>query len=733
MNESTISLDVPQTSIANAQPAILAFIDSPQRILLWGQEPISQQQAQQLVASFTIQQSAVAVTQHTAHQWHVHYDEVLDLTIPYTFGWSDTEQWPIRFGAVVRSEAFDEQFAYEGPLGACYTQEQTVLRLWAPTALAVSAVVFDEQGVAQRIAMTRVDRGVYQGVLFGDQEGTAYLYEVCHPHVTHLVVDPYAKATTINGERAVITDVRPTGVARVAPVTNRSVIYEVHVRDLTIHPDSGVQHKGHYLGLTETGTRTSSGQATALDYMRQLGVSHVQLLPIFDYSSQSVDERRPLERYNWGYDPLHYNTPEGSYSTDASNYRARIEELQQAIDALHQSGIGVIMDVVYNHVFHIEEHSFDKIVPGYFFRHDIWGVPTNGTGVGNDFASERAMARKYIVDSVTYWYETYQLDGFRFDLMGMLDVATMQAVRRALPESCFILGEGWHMGTLPSEQKASQDNAHQLSGIAFFNDDMRDAVKGSTYGIIGRGFISGEPFQEQRVLQNIAGAQGIKPYRNPLQVIQYVEAHDNYTVWDQLEKTNGFEEEHIRRKRHRLATTIALLAQGVPFIHAGQEFMRSKQGDENSYRSPDAINQLDWHRAAQHRYDIAFVSGLIRLRQQEPLFCLDEYAAVDRCLTSLVADNQMVAYQLSDDTTALYVIHNAQTIEQCVTLPMGAYEVLVDHHRVYVAQAPMLPVADGTVVVPALSTLVLKRVHQHSGGWRKEGPIWRFYENNENM
>lgn len=600
----------------------------------------------------------------------------------------------------VRSDYFDETFGYDGELGAIYKPDGTMLRIWAPTAQTVEMLIFpDAQTVvaSQTFKMTPKPKGVFEIFLPGDQHGTIFNYRVTffnnHESVT---VDPYARATTVNGEKTVIVDLSRTNPAgwgeRMPPfgIPEEAIIYELHIRDFSISPTSGIKHKGKFLGLTEKNTITAEGYATGLDYLIGLGITHVQILPMFDYAS--VDESDLEEpQYNWGYDPLNYNVPEGSYSTDPFHPFTRIAEMKQMIKTLHDSGIRIIMDVVYNHVYDPQEQALERTVPGYYYRYNHDGTLANGTGVGNDTASERYMMRKYIIDSITYWTREYHIDGFRFDLMGIHDVATMNAVRDALDDidpSIILIGEGWEMQTpLAENLMAIQLNAEDMPRIAHFNDSIRVVLKGSDFGDEkDKGFISGKNYQEDLLLRNIKGAMHLPShgtYIEPDQVIQYVEAHDDLTLYDKLLRSNPDDTEEIRIKRHTLATSVILLAQGVPFIHGGQEFLRTKEGDPNSYKSSDEINQFEWDRAVRHQQSIEYVQGLIALRKREYLFRLHTPTEIEEHFTTLSQSFNIVAFSLKDRAKEFIVIINGNDNDTTFRFGKQYYAILVDDNRVY--------------------------------------------------
>ena len=474
------------------------------------------------------------------------------------------------------SHEFEKTFAYDGKLGVEYSPESTIFRIWSPVAVNVKLIIFkDFKGNEEnRVAMTMVSPGVFEKEIIGDLDNTAYLYSVTYPDGQIVEsVDPYATAATVNGKYSVVVNLASTDPEkweRMEPfsATTDAIIYEANIRDFTISEDSGAKNKGKFLGMIEEGTTTPAAQATGLDYLKELGITHLQLLPMFDF--ETVDERDPDSGYNWGYDPLNFNVPEGSYATNPYEPKSRIKEMKQMIQGLHDAGIRVIMDVVYNHVYNIDNHSFGHTAPGYFFRRYDDGSLSNGTGVGNDLASERIMARKYIIDSVKYWAQEFNLDGFRFDLMGIHDVETMNAVREALDEidsSIIILGEGWELDThLPAEERATQKNAHRMPRIGFFNDASRLAIKGSDMdGGYDTGFISGKAYQEQWIAINQQGGTYYPPdmatYRSPDQLIQYVEAHDNHTLYDKLVVSMPTDSDKTRMQRHLLASSLVLLSQ----------------------------------------------------------------------------------------------------------------------------------------------------------------------------
>ena len=636
----------------------------------------------------------------------------------------------------VRSNDFDNYFSYDGELGALYEKEGTLLRVWTPTAKSVEVWIYADdsfKGPSTKIEMVQKPKGIFEAYLPGDQHGTIYVYKILFLNNRESIsVDPYARATTVNGMKSVIADLNrtnPDGWGERLPafgLPEEAIIYELHIRDFSISETSGIVNKGKFLGLTEKNTQNASGRKTGLDYLIDLGITHIQILPMFDYAT--VDEANLTEpQYNWGYDPLNYNVPEGSYSTDPFDPFNRIFELKQMIRTLHENGLRVIMDVVYNHVYDPKDQALERTVPGYFYRYNADGSLANGTGVGNDTASERHMMRKYIIDSVKYWAKEYHLDGFRFDLMGIHDSVTMNAIREALDKidpSIIIIGEGWEMSTpLPEDLKASQRNAQAMPRIAHFNDSIRIALKGSDFGDEkDRGFISGKNYLEDLLLRNIKGAMHLSShssYVDPEQVIQYVEAHDNLTLYDKLLRSNPDDSEEVRIKRHTLATSIVLLSQGVPFIHGGQEFLRTKAGVANSYQSPDEINQFEWERVTTFQESVAYVKGLIALRKSEYLFRLHTHEEIDTHFTMLSENFNIIAFSLTNSEKKYIVIFNGNRSDVIFRIQKGKYAILVEDNQVFLESMPEAVLME-KILVKAHTTSVLCADNQYEADLQSE-------------
>ncbi len=538
----------------------------------------------------------------------------------------------LQIGAVIRSPQFDEKYYYDGnDLGVTYVDGHTIFKVWSPTSTAVK-LRLKKQGTdeVKQYDLLRQEKGIWEFAIKGDYDGFFYSFLTCNNLIWNELIDPYAKSVSFNSQwGCVITKEDSKVLVKPLPALSSptdAIIYELNIRDFSTHPDSGMKHKGKYLSFTEENTRTSNGYSTGVQYLKELGVTHVELLPVNDFGGVTDDKEET--RYNWGYNPLYFNAPEGSYSLSPEKPHERINELKRLIQSLHKENIRVILDVVYNHVFIREKSSFEKLVPGYFFRHDENGMPANGTGVGNDFASERLMARKFIVDSIEYWLTEYGVDGFRFDLMGILDVDTMNCIREKVESvlpNAILIGEGWDLNTpIPQEKKANLRNADRIPSIGQFNDRFRDTIKGSTFNLYDKGFALGRRHFENKVMHVLSGSIGRDEqeralFKEPAQSVNYVESHDNHTLWDKL-KACLQEDNSSLMKRHRLATAAVLLSQGIPFLHAGQEFYRTKQGVENSYNSGDDINQLNWTDREKYNDYVQFVQELIKIRKSHGAF-----------------------------------------------------------------------------------------------------------------
>lgn len=637
-------------------------------------------------------------------------------------------------GQIMNSEGFNARYTYTGnDLGNTYSKAQTQFRVWAPTATSVDLVIYpnanasSSEGVITH--MKAAEQGTWTALLTGELNGAIYTYRVTVGGVEREAVDPYVRATTINGTRGVVVDLsktNPTAWSKAKPAFSGkptdAVIYELHVRDLSMDPSGNIPlgHRGKYLALTDVKTSSSKGVPSGINAIKDLGVTHVELLPVFDFAS--VDESSPT--FNWGYDPQNYNVPEGSYSSNPANPLTRIEELKSAVQALHNDKLRVMMDVVYNHVYNASSFNEANIVPGYFFRTNADGTLSNGSGVGNDVASERPMVRKFIVDSVTYWASQYHIDGFRFDLMGLLDIATMQQIRQALNKidpTILIIGEGWDMGTLAAEARANQKNIANLNGIAAFNDELRDGIKGSVFDVADLGYTTGKFSQIDNVKVGVVGnidyghgLQGKWTTTNPGQSVNYVESHDNLTLFDKLQASVKGASSAKLATLDRLSSAIVLLAQGVPFMQAGQEFLRSKNGDSNSYKSSDSVNSLKWNLRAKNAVTVKYFKGLLELRAAHPGFRMTSAGQVRSNLAFLKEPNNVIAYSIKgnavkDSWKVIVVAHNPNSAAVTVALPgKGNWKVVVQGA---VAGTKVLATLKSmsSVSLAAQSTLVLEK------------------------
>jgi pullulanase len=627
---------------------------------------------------------------------------------------------------------FTKKFTYKGDdLGNTYSKAKTAFRVWAPTASEVSIATYaSADGVATSavvVPMKASANGTWVATINGDKNGLIYTYRVKVDGVMREAVDPYVRATTVNGLRGVVVDLsktNPSGWSTKKPAfsgnPSDAVIYELHVRDLSIDASSGVKaaNAGKYLAFTESKTSVG-GTSTAVASIKELGVTHVELLPVFDFAS--VDENNPS--FNWGYDPQNYNVPEGSYSSNPSNPTTRIVEYKSAIQALHNQGLRVNMDVVYNHVYNAASFSQNQIVPGYFFRTDPNGNLTSGSGCGNDVASERPMVSKFIVDSVKYWATQYNIDGFRFDLMGLMDINTVTAISAALKKidkSIIVIAEGWNMGTLPDKDKAGQMNIDLLPGVSMFNDQLRDGIKGSVFNKEDTGFATGKAAPNNSVKVGITGniyysSQFLQNWTTiaPGQSVNYVESHDNLTLADKITASVPTATPAQVSQMARFASSIALLAQGLPFIQAGQEFLRSKNGNDNSYNSTDAVNSIKWNTKAANMTTYKYFQGLIALRKAHPAFRMTTEAQVIKNLKFLTAPNDVVAYTIAgkavgDKVASFVVIHNPNTTAQKVKLPKaGKWSIVVSGDKAGTSVISSATMSE--VSVAPQSTMVLQQ------------------------
>jgi len=624
----------------------------------------------------------------------------------------------------------------QNDLGAVYRPQSTAIKLWAPTASKAEVILFNDPSNAPVSAtpMACDSGGIWSVVISGDLDGKYYLYRIALPGTDGAepkvaeVNDPYARGCSANSGRTLIYDPVKTNPAgwdqdRFVTLKNNvdAILYEVHLRDFSINPNSGISNRGKYLGMAERGAKTSEGEKSGLDHLEELGITHVHLLPVNDFAGG--DERqKQFTWYNWGYDPVLFCTPEGSYATDPDG-TVRQKEFKQMVQSFHQRNIGVVLDVVFNHTASVgfkRFSIFDKVVPGYFYRTDESGRYANGTGCGNEVASERPMVRKFIVDCIKYWMTEYHVDGFRFDLMGILDRETMlEMIREAkqINPSAIIYGEGWDMEkVLPARMMMTQANV-QGTGIAAFNDGIRDNIKGDAGRDNAPGFVQGSGPQYGGVEQfglNIKGqstgrsSPGIE-VSSPGETINYASAHDDLCLWDKLLSTTPGVPENLRINMDKLAAGIVLTAQGVPFIHAGDEFLRSKNLVRNSYNDNDpAVNPINWSGKAMHRDVFEYYQGLILLRKTHPAFRMTERAAVENAMdfaTNVPAN--LIAYVIRDHANGdswknIFVAYNGSSQGRDLEVK-GKWIVVADDRRAGVGD---LKKAENRIHVEAYSLVI---------------------------
>lgn len=617
----------------------------------------------------------------------------------------------------------------------------TRFALWSPEAEAARVYLYNTDrntAAYDTLEMTRGDRGVWRASVPQPLYGKFYTFSIKHQG-RWLAETPgvWAKAVGTNGERAAIIDfaaTNPEGWAqdRGPKVDNFTdvVLYEMHHRDFSMDPSSGIVHKGKFLALTEPGTHNLTGEATGIDHLKELGVTHVHILPSYDYNS--VDEANPqLNQYNWGYDPLNYNAPEGSYSTDPADPSVRVREMKEMIKALHDAGIGVVMDVVYNHTAQNDDSNFSLTAPGYYYRHRPDGSYSDASGCGNETASERAQMSDFIVNSVKYWADEYHVDGFRFDLMAIHDTETMNRVARELKEinpSIFVYGEGWTAGDspLPAERRALKENVAQMEGVAVFSDDIRDAIKGHYSDAADRGFATGKPGNEETVKIGIVAATAHPQVdytkgnnskfayaTSPEMVVNYVSCHDDLTLTDKLDKSMPGSTPDQRKRAARLAQTIVFTSQGTPFMFAGEEVFRGKKGVHNSYKSPDSINAIDWQLKHDNAEQFDYYRELIKLRKNHPAFRMTSAEDIARNIVFDEVDGtNLISYSIKnnangDEWREIKLVFNGSDEPREVKIPKGDWTVIAEDGRI---NADGLGTSrGGRVTVAPTSALILAR------------------------
>lgn len=640
--------------------------------------------------------------------------------------------------------SFDEYPVYEGnDLELTYSPQSSSFRVWAPTATKVKLLLYDdgnEGGAYQTLDMNRSEQGTWTLKVDENLKGKFYTFQI---KINEKWMDEtpgiWVKATGVNGKRAAIIDFNETNPEGwendKRPIQENFtdiMLYEVHVRDFSVSPNSGIKNKGKFLAFTERGTKNTAGEATGIDHLKELGITHVHLLPSFDFAS--VDETKLKEnKYNWGYDPVNYNVPEGSYSTNPYDPTVRIREFKQMVQSFHQSGIRVVMDVVYNHTAAGKDSHLNLLAPGYFYRINADSTWSNASGCGNETASERGMMRKLMIESVVYWATEYHVDGFRFDLMGIHDILTMNEIRAALDKidpTIFIYGEGWTAAPSPlaEEKRAVKKNAKLLENIAVFSDDIRDALKGSWMHAEIPGFVSGIDSLEESVKFGIVGAtqhpqvnykkliySKTAYVNNPTQIINYVSCHDDMCLVDKLKESkpaDATDDELVRF--NKLAQTIVYTAQGVPFIYAGEELYRNKKGIHNTYQSPDSINRIDWDFKTIHKDIFEYYKGLISLRKTHAAFRIPTQEMLQNHLKFLdLLTPNVVSFTLTDHVNGdiwkdILVIYNGNRKPVTVQIPAGEWNLVCHDAVVNLSGISMVNSTSFTVAPSSASILYVK-------------------------
>ncbi len=672
-------------------------------------------------------------------------EEKLPLSHSYTVTLEGYGEIVVSMGQAFDTEEFTSEFTYTGDdLGMTYTKEQTKLRVWAPTAAKVNVNLYSKgegDNLIESKPMTKDINGTWVITLTGDYQGVYYTYSVTVGQETNEAVDPYARTTGVNGDRGMILDLKATNPegfeADQKPEfvqTTDAIIYELHVRDLTSDSESNSSYPGKFLAFTETGTKNSKGLSTGLDHMKELGITHVHLLPSYDFAT--VDESKlDSNQFNWGYDPKNYNVPEGSYSSNPFEGEVRVKEFKQMVQSLHANGIRVVMDVVYNHTYSAVDSNFNKIVPDYYYRKD-GDTFSNASGCGNETASERAMMRKFIIDSVVYWATEYHIDGFRFDLMGIHDIETMNAVREALDKvdpTILIYGEGWtaSTSTLAESKRALKKFTYKLNRIAAFSDDIRDGIKGSVFNALEKGFATGATNLEESIKFGVVAATNHSQVDyskvnyskefwagEPGQSINYASAHDNMTLWDKINTSNAENSYEDKVAMNNLSAAIVLTSQGIPFFQAGEEMLRTKPSatvegafDENSYKSPDSTNSLKWGNKENVSEVVSYYQGLIAFRKSHASLRMTTTEEINQYLSFFDTGHEnVVAYTIDAaadrvNNERLCIIYNANTEPINVTIPDGNWGVYIN--KEIAGTNEIATIDNGSATVDGISCMVL--------------------------
>lgn len=605
---------------------------------------------------------------------------------------------------------------------------RTYFKVWSPTSESVRVALYDtwNQYYRSEFPMLRDMNGCWTFDASENLEGKYYTYLVSHFGQDYEVVDPWAKSAAPNGKRGFIVDVStisPEGWEGHSippmPAHGHLLLYEAHIRDFSIHPESGIQNKGKYLGLTERGTKTAGGFSTGIDYLKELGVTHLHLLPVADFAT--VDELDPWE-YNWGYDPLLFNVPEGSYSTEPRDGRSRIMEFKKAVKALHEAGIRVVLDVVYNHTFHGAKSNLNYLVNNYYYRIDLNHRFTNGSGVGNELATENQMVRRFIVDSLKYWLTEYKVDGFRFDLLGLYDRDTVKTIcseLTALRPDILLYGEPWVGGDSGlSEERRFLKGAQRGLPIAVFNDDFRNDLKGNNDGF-EEGFITGETGAEEWVSLGLSGSIELSESKRGFasaasETVNYLSCHDNLCLYDKIVKVEAGQPFEMHKAMARLGLSMLLSSFGIPFVAMGSEFLRTKYGHHNSYNAPDSINQVDWHFRENHDDLVVYFREFFKFRKSQRIFGEGNAEIIRKAFhVLLVQDNTVIISITSpykEDYSEILFIHYAGWADKEFLIPgIGGMKVLSCGKHVAASMGAMKVLQHDKIKVRGVRSVVLVR------------------------
>lgn len=661
----------------------------------------------------------------------------IELGKKYFFIAKDHLQSEISLEQLFSSKEFEEKYFYnEDDLGVILGEKETKFRVWAPTAEKVVLNLYESgegNSFIKACPMKKDIKGTWYLSLEENLENFYYTYSITVNGEEKEAVDIYAKAVGVNGNRGMIVDLTKTNPNDWEKIkkpefkkANDAIIYEIHIRDLSIDKTSGIKFKGKFLGMIEKNSINNDAISTGLSHIKDLGVTHIQVLPSFDYASVN-ETKLDIPQFNWGYDPKNYNVPEGSYSTNPYDGRVRIKEYKEMVKELHQNGIRIIMDVVFNHTAQTTDSDFNKIVPDYYYRKEN-GKFSNASACGNETASERAMMRKFIIDSVVYWAKEYKVDGFRFDLMGIHDIETMNLIRKELDKidpSIIIYGEPWAAGDSPLSEnlRSVKSNTKQLNKIGVFNDDIRDGLKGSVFNSKDKGFATGANNMEEKIKFGIVGAISHNqvnysiPWANsPAQSINYASAHDNLSLWDKIYLSNSDKNFETRKRMNNLCSSIIMTSQGVVFFQAGEEFLRSKplgenQFDENSYKSNDDINSLKWNEKTKNLDVYNYYKGLIEFRKDNPGLRMKDAQLVEKNLRFIEnLPKNVIAYTINSDKNIgqdkkILIIHNGQDKKISFNLPKGKWNIYINDKKS--GKIPLEKVS-GEIIIPEISTMVLK-------------------------